>query len=95
LGDKPDTKREKALMVVDYLLPKQKPPILTIGKQYEVGGQFSINSPTGFGSSDGLLIFSRMVDDKGTEFMGAAQQLEKKALEGAAKEAEMLKKKSK
>ena len=26
LGDKPDTKKEKALMVVDYLAPKQKPP---------------------------------------------------------------------
>ena len=38
MGDKPDTKKEKALMVVDYLAPKQKPPALTVGKQYEVAG---------------------------------------------------------
>ena len=87
LGDKADTKKEKALMVVDYLLPKQKPPLLTVGKQYDVEGNFAINSPTGFGSSEGLLIFSHMVDDKGVEFMGQAEQLEKKALEGEAVEA--------
>jgi hypothetical protein len=87
LGDKADTKKEKALMVVDYLAPKQKPPALTVGKEYEVNGTFAINSPTGFGSSEGLLVFSEMKDDKGTEFMGTAEQLEKKALEGEAIEA--------
>ncbi len=87
LGDKPDTKKEKALMVVDYLSPKQKPPALTVGKQYELNGTFSINSPTGFGSSDGLLVFSEMKDDKNVEFMGAAETLEKKAMEGEAIEA--------
>jgi hypothetical protein len=87
LGDKPDTKKEKALMVVDYLAPKQKPPALTVGKQYEVTGQFSINSPTGFGSSDGLLVFSKMNDDKGQEFVSPATQLEQKALAGEAIEA--------
>lgn len=87
LGDKPDTKKEKALMVVDYLMPKQKPPALTVGKQYDIQGTFSVNSPTGFGASDGLLIFSQMTDDKGVEFMGTAEQLEKKALEGEAIEA--------
>ncbi len=86
LGDKPDTKKEKALMVVDYLAPKQKPPALTVGKQYDVAGSFSINSPTGFGSSDGLLIFDNMTDDKGTPFMSPAKALEEKALKGEAQE---------
>ncbi len=87
LGDKADTKKEKALMVVDYLAPKQKPPMLTVGKQYEVNGSFAINSPTGFGASDGLMIFSKMTDDKGVVLMGTAEQLEKKAMEGEAIEA--------
>lgn len=92
LGDKPDTKKEKALMVVDYLAPKQKPPALTVGKQYEVAGQFATNSPTGFGSSEGLLVFSKLVDDKGVEFISQAQQLEQKALAGEAIEAALAKK---
>ena len=86
MGDKPDTKKEKALMVVDYLAPKQKPPALTVGKQYEVGGTFAINSPTGFGSSDGLLVFDNMTDDKGTPFMSPAKALEEKALKGEQQE---------
>ena len=53
-------------MVVDYLGPKDKPPALTVGKQYDVDGTFSINSPTGFGASEGLLIFEKMTDDKGS-----------------------------
>jgi len=93
LGDKADTKKEKALMVVDYLMPKQKPPALTVGKAYDIEGTFQINSPTGFGSSDGLLVFSKMKDDKGVEFLSAAIQLEQQALAGQKKEEEMLKKK--
>lgn len=92
LGDKADTKKEKALMVVDYLLPKQKPPAFTVGKQYDIEGSFSINSPTGFGSSEGLLIFGKMKDDKGTEFLSTALQLETKALQGEAIEASLQKK---
>ena len=87
LGDKADTKKEKALMVVDYLMPKQKPPALTVGKQYEIEGTFAINSPTGFGSSEGLLVFGRMLDDKNVEFLSTALQLEQKALAGEAMEA--------
>ena len=86
MGDKPDTKKEKAMMVVDYLAPKQKPPALTVGKQYEVAGTFQINSPTGFGSSDGLLVFDSMTDDKGTPFMSPAKALEEKALKGEQQE---------
>jgi hypothetical protein len=89
LGDKADTKKEKALMVVDYLGPKQKPPILTVGKQYEIAGSFNINSPTGFGSSEGLLVFSKMTDDKGVEFISPSQELEQKALAGEAIEASL------
>jgi hypothetical protein len=95
LGDKADTRKEKALMVVDYLMPKQKPPILTVGKQYDVDGTFNINSPTGFGSSEGLLVFGKMKDDKGVEFLSSAIQLEQQALAGQKKEEEMLKKKKK
>ena len=87
MGDKPDTKKEKALMVVDYLAPKQKPPALTVGKQYDVAGTFSINSPTGFGASDGLLVFDSMTDDKGQPFMSPAKALEEKALKGEAQAA--------
>jgi hypothetical protein len=92
LGDKADTKKEKALMVVDYLGPKDKPPALTVGKQYDVEGTFSINSPTGFGASDGLLIFEKMTDDKGKEFVSPATKLEQKALAGEAIEADLAKK---
>ena len=89
LGDKPDTKKEKALMVVDYLGQKQKPPALTVGKQYMIEGSFNINSPTGFGSSEGLLVFSKMKDDKGVEFLSPTAKLEQKALNGEAIEAAM------
>ena len=87
MGDKADTKKEKALMVADYLAPKQKPPILTVGKQYDINGTFSINTPTGFGDSEGLLIFGKMVDDKNHEFVSPAIALEQKALAGEAIEA--------
>ena len=86
MGDKPDTKKEKALMVVDYLAPKQKPPALTVGKQYDVAGTFAINSPTGFGASDGLIVFDNMTDDKGVVFQSPAKALEEKALKGEAQE---------
>ncbi|MGZ3442374.1 MAG: hypothetical protein ACXVDD_22795 [Polyangia bacterium] len=86
MGDKPDTKKEKALMIVDYLMPKQKPPALTVGKQYDIAGTFAINSPTGFGSSDGLIVFDSMTDDKGVVFQSPSKALEEKALKGEAQE---------
>jgi len=91
LSDQQNGKKEKAMMVVDYLMPKQKPPFLTVGKQYVVEGTFARNSPTGFADSDGLLEFSKMVDDKGQEFLSMAQQLEQKALKGQAEEEAKLK----
>ena len=94
LGDKPDTKKEKALMVVDYLGQKEKPPALTTGKQYEVTGSFNINSPTGFGSSDGLLVFGKMLDDKNKEFLSPTAKIEQKALAGEAIEADLAKKRA-
>lgn len=90
LSDKPAGKKEKALIVVDYLMPKQKPPLLTLGKEYVIEGTFARNSPTGFASADGLLQFTRMVDDKGTEFLSPAAQLEAKALKGEQLEAAAL-----
>lgn len=93
LGDKPDTKKEKALMIVDYLQPKQKPPALTVGKQYDINGTFSINSPTGFGSSDGLLVFGKMKDDKGVDFLAPALALEAQAQKGEMEAALAAKKK--
>jgi hypothetical protein len=86
LGDKADTRKEKALMVVDYLSPKQKPPALTVGKQYDIAGTFSINSPTGFGDSNGLIVFDSMTDDKGVVFNSPAKALEEKALKGEEQE---------
>lgn len=85
LGDKADTPKEKAMLVVDYLAPKQKPPVLTVGKQYDVEGSFSINSPTGFAHHLGLLIFGKMKDDKGAEFVSAAIALQQKAAAGEGK----------
>jgi hypothetical protein len=86
LSDKADGKKDKSLMVVDYLMPKQKPPALTVGKQYVINGTFARNSPTGFASSDGLLLFTRMTDDKNVEFLSPAAALEAKALKGEAAE---------
>jgi hypothetical protein len=93
LSDTANGKREKSLIVVDYLMPKQKPPFLTIGKQYVIEGTFARNSPTGFADSDGLLQFTRLVDDKGVEFLSPAAQLEAKAKKGEAAEMAKLKKK--
>jgi hypothetical protein len=96
LSDKPDGKKEKSLITVDYLMPKQKPPFLTVGKQYTIQGTFARNSPTGFASADGLLQFTRMTDDKGMEFVSPAAALEAKMLAGeAAEKAEMEKIKKK
>ena len=50
-------------------------------------GNFAINSPTGFGSSEGLLVFGKMADDKGVQFISPSTLLEQKALAGEAIEA--------
>jgi hypothetical protein len=92
VSDQPNGKKEKSLMVVDYLMPKQKPPFMTIGKQYTIQGTFSRNSPTGFGDSNGLLQFTRMTDDKNMEFVSPAAALEAQALKGEAEEAAKLQK---
>lgn len=90
IADLATGKKDKAMMVVDYLMPKQLPPALTVGKQYLVEGTFARNSPTGFADSEGLLQFTRMLDDKNQEFLSPAAQLEVKIREGQAKEAERL-----
>ncbi len=93
MGDKADTKKEKAMMVADYLAPKQKPPILTVGKQYDIDGTFAINTPGGFGDSEGLLSFGKMKDDKGVEFLSPTIALQQKAEAGEAYEAALAAKK--
>jgi hypothetical protein len=92
LSDQPNGKKEKSLIVVDYLMPKQKPPFLTVGKQYTIDGNFARNSPTGFASADGLLLFTRMTDDKNVEFLSPAKALEEQALKGEAAEQAQLEK---
>ncbi len=92
LGDKPDTKKEKALMVVDYLGAKQKPPALTVGKQYEVGGHLRdqladrirhLRRPAGVRQDDRR---------QGRRAHSPSAKLEQKALAGEAIEAALQKK---
>jgi hypothetical protein len=58
-----------------------------------VQGTFAINSPTGFGASDGLLVFDEMTDDKGQVIQSPAKKLEAQAIKGEAEEQARLKKK--
>ncbi|MCS6913632.1 MAG: hypothetical protein RMK29_01480 [Myxococcales bacterium] len=86
LSDEPNGKKEKALMVTDYRAQKAKDPKLTIGKQYTVDGTFARHSPTGFSYSEGLLVFDRMIDDTGKEYLGPAAEMQRQAEAGAAAE---------
>ncbi len=76
VADSLSADREDWLMVVDYLFARQKPPALTVGKKYDVHGTFALRSPTGFASTNGLLLFDSMVDDRGLEFVSPARALE-------------------
>lgn len=86
LSDEPNGKKEKALMVTDYRAQKAKDPKITVGKQYNIDGAFNTNTPGGFASSDGLLVFDKMTDDSGKEYLGPNAELLKKAEAGAAGE---------
>jgi hypothetical protein len=86
LTDEPNGKKEKALMVADYRAQKAKEPKLTVGKQYVIDGAFNRNTPGGFASSDGLLVFDKMLDDTGKEYLGPNAELLKKAEAGSAAE---------
>ena len=74
-------KPEKGILVADYKATKGKEPKLTPGKPYVVEATFSLNTPSGFGSSDGLLLFRQMVDDSGKPYIGPAIEMEKAAAE--------------
>ena len=74
-------KPEKGILVADYKATKGKEPKLTPGKPYVVEATFSLNIPSGFGSSDGLLLFRQMVDDSGKPYIGPAIEMEKAAAE--------------
>lgn len=86
LIDEPNGKKDKSLMVADYRFPKAKDPKVTVGKQYVVEGTFTRNTAGGFAASDGLLAFSKMVDDSGKEYLSAAEELQRKAEAGSAAE---------
>ncbi len=82
--DEPNGKKEKALLVADFRAQKAKDPKMTLGKQYVFEGSFAANSPTGFAASDGLLVFSKMIDDSGKEYVSPAEEMQRKAEAGAA-----------
>lgn len=77
--DEPNGKKDKALMIADYRSQKAKDPKLTVGKQYVVEGTFSRNTPGGFAASDGLIIFDKMTDDTGKEYIGPAELMKRQA----------------
>ncbi len=70
LSDAPDGKMERALLVADYPIKdwnsgRPKPLVVKTGEQYVVTGTFAINSITGFGASNGLLVHKRTEDAAG------------------------------
>jgi hypothetical protein len=70
LSDTPDGKMERALLVADYPIKdwktgRPKPIAVKTGEQYVVTGTFAINSITGFGASNGLLVHKRTEDASG------------------------------
>lgn len=70
IGDSPTMKKERALLVADYPVKdwktgKPKPLELKPGAELIVTGTFAINSITGFGASNGLIIHKRLEDTTG------------------------------
>ena len=70
LSDAADSKIERALLVADYPIKdwntgKPKPIAVKTGEQYVVTGTFAINSITGFGASNGLIVHKRTEDAAG------------------------------
>jgi hypothetical protein len=70
LSDTADGKMERAILVADYPIKdwntgRPKPITVKTGEQYVVTGTFAINSITGFGASNGLLVHKRTEDAAG------------------------------
>jgi hypothetical protein len=70
LSDAPNGKVERAILVADYPIKdwntgRPKPLAVKTGEQYVVTGTFAINSITGFGASNGLLVHKRTEDAAG------------------------------
>lgn len=86
LADSPNGEKEKALLVADYVRQHGSPPVLTVGKQYNVSGVFT-RSAAGFADSDGLLQFIKMIDDTGKEFVSPTAKLEMRLQKEAEKAA--------
>jgi len=86
VADEASAPKDKAMIVVEQRAFKAKEPKLTVGKQYVFEGAFQQSSGQGFSTSDGLLVFFKMIDDSGKEYKGPAQISEEEAakLEAAA-----------
>jgi hypothetical protein len=70
LSDTANGKVERAILVADYPTKdwntgRPKPLTVKPGEQYVVTGTFAINSITGFGASNGLLVHKRTEDAAG------------------------------
>lgn len=88
-SDEANGSKEKGLLVAEYRSFRGKEPKLTLGKQYVFEGIFGQSSPKGFTSSDGLLVYYKMLDDTNKEHIGPAEENERQAAlaEAAAQKA--------
>ena len=78
-SDEPNGSKEKGLLIAEYRGFRGREPKLTIGKQYVFEGVFNQSSPKGFTSSDGLLVYYKMLDDTNKEHIGPAEENERQA----------------
>lgn len=88
-SDEANGSKEKGLLIAEYRAFKGREPKVTPGKQYVFEGTFNQSSPKGFTSSDGLLVYNRMIDDTNKEHIGPAEENERQAAlaEAAAQKA--------
>ena len=78
-SDELNGSKEKGLLIAEYRGFRGREPKLTIGKQYVFEGVFNQSSPKGFTSSDGLLVYHKMLDDTNKEHIGPAEENERQA----------------
>ena len=78
-SDEANGSKEKGLLIAEYRGFRGREPKLTIGKQYVFEGVFNQSSPKGFTSSDGLLVYHKMLDDTNKEHIGPAEENERQA----------------
>ena len=78
-SDELNGSKEKGLLIAEYRGFRGREPKLTIGKQYVFEGVFNQSSPKGFTSTDGLLVYHKMLDDTNKEHIGPAEENERQA----------------